>query len=250
MVSQGMKLHYVPEFLGVYFHNPQGICNSNAQTTTEETREIVQRYTGKLPPPVFQNPPAALNPTPSVPTDKHALIVLVATGNAQQVLAIIRQIWNYTVFPYRLCVLDPTGDSSRTLALREALRHGEIHYLHEVHNPLEVETVLWNTDPMADYVIKFPKNIQILQHFWLDSLIQLVESSPKLALLGVRSQGPEQMYPLQEKDLTSRILVVRRQTLQNLSIEATSLPDIMRKGPSKGAFCIDVGVKGQVHIDP
>lgn len=246
MVSQGMKLHYVPEFLGVYFHNPQGICNSNAQTTAEETREIVQRYAGKLPAPAFQNPPAALNPAPTVPTDKHALIALVASGSAHQVLATIRQIWNLTVFPYRICVIDPTGDSTRTLLLREALRHGEIHSLHEVHNPLDFETVIWNTDHLADYIVKLPQNIQILQHFWLDTLIQLVESSPKLALLGVRSQGSEQMFPLQEKDLASRVLVVRRQTLQNLGVEATNLPDILRKGPSKGAFCIDVGVKGQV----
>jgi GT2 family glycosyltransferase len=243
MAAQGMVLRHVPDYLGLYYHNPAGMVNANQMLSDQETNQIKQQYQGKL--------PAGKTPPPvdkyfraSVASGRFVNICMVTYNRLAFTMQALDALVHTTRYPYTLTVVD-NGSSDGTRAyLQEQRRRGIIKNLVLLDTNLGVApaaNIGWLMEPEAAYYLKLDNDIVVQKPEWLDQMVTTIDT---IQMAGAVAYSFEPVsYPLQRK----KGLPVRLKRTGNLGGACILVPQRTRE--QLGYWNEEYGLYGEEDAD-
>jgi GT2 family glycosyltransferase len=173
---------HVPEFLGLYLHNPAGVSNSNAARSASETARIWATYAGQFPPPP-PGLPRGFFYREAVRPHRYVNIGMVTFNRLEFTRQVIETLVRHTNFPYVLTVVDNGSQDGTREYLMELRRQGIIRNLLLLEGNVGVTkaaNLAWRQEPEAGYYLKLDNDILLQKAGWLKSMVEALEGVPQL----------------------------------------------------------------------
>ncbi|MDY0301718.1 MAG: glycosyltransferase [Trichlorobacter sp.] len=235
-------MYHVPLFLGLYLHNPKGICNSNIDLCTNESQQVRERYRNLLPPP-RSGLPSGCYYREKAETGKFVNIGMVTYNRLEFTRQAIAALVGYTDFPYVLTVIDNNSSDGTREYLSQLKQSGVIHnliLLDENVGVAKASNLAWSLEPNADYYLKLDNDIVIQKMGWLTGLVRTIDAIPQLGAVAYNFEPAS--YPLHE------VRGVRiRPKNGNLGGACVLIP--RRTHEKLGYWCEDYGLYGEEDGD-
>lgn len=224
---------HVPEFLGNYYDNPDGICNADSGLNARETRAVMARYHNAFPPArvAAASPPAYVNVAMitynRLEFTRHAIAALVDSAN----------------YPYVLTVVD-NGSTDGTKAYLEAMcRQGVIRnltLLPENVGVAKAANLAWSLEADAAYYLKLDNDIVMTRRGWLREMVETIANDPELGAVAYNfeprsytlSRRHTRYLRIKDGNLGGACILIPRRTFDHL-----------------GYWCEDYGLYGEEDFD-
>lgn len=179
-----VKHHFkhIPQFLGLYYDNPNGMVNSNQRKSREQTLAIQRKYAGTFPPPPQ---PFIDNYQYSGPIEKGKFvnIGMVTFNRLDFTKAALTSLFKHTCFPHVITVVDNGSTDGTPAYLTELHRQGFITnliLLPENVGVAKASNLAWSLVPDADYYLKLDNDIVIQKPGWLEKMVDAIDTIPEL----------------------------------------------------------------------
>lgn len=234
-------LRHIPQTLGLYYENPQGICNSDKELSARETRAVTESYRGLLP-----DPPVA----PAAPNKRHkgsgafVNIGLITFNRKAFTRQAIASVIKYTDFPYVLTVVDNASrDGSREYlqALHDQGVIDNLVLLDENAGVAKASNLAWHSEPDAAYYLKLDNDIVIRKPGWLGNMVRAIDNSPSVGVIAYNFEPTS--YPVSQVDG----IPLRIKPSGNLGGACVLIP--RRTWKLLGDWCEDYGLYGEEDRD-
>lgn len=240
-VALRYALKHIPQTLGLYYENPQGICNSDKELSARETRAVAESYRGLLPEP-------SLEPTDQNKhhkgTGAYVNIGMITFNRQMFTRQAIASVIKYTDFPYVLTVVD------------NASKDGSREYLHLLHAQGVIDNLVlleenvgvakasnlaWHLEPDATYYLKLDNDIAIRKPGWLGNMVHTIDKCSSIGVLAYNFEPTS--YPV------SRVegIPLRIKPSGNLGGACMLVP--RRTWEILGDWCEDYGLYGEEDRD-
>lgn len=176
-------LKHIPQTLGLYYENPQGICNSDKELCACEARAITESYRGLLP-----DPPLV----PAVQSNHHkvtgafANIVMITFNRLAFTRQSIASVIKYTDFPYVLTVVDNASKDGSREYLQLLHDQGVIDnlvLLEENVGLAKASNLALHQEPDAPYCLKMDNDIVYRKPGWLGDMVRAIDKSPSVGVI-------------------------------------------------------------------
>jgi len=186
-VACGSSFSRVAQFLGLYLHNPTGICNSDIPRVEKESAAVRTRYAQLLPPtrtrPEYQDFYAC---SQRFGEDRFVNICVVTYNRLAFTRQCLQSVWEHTRYPYRLTVVDNASTDGTPEYLTELQRQGVIHNLYLLPKNLGVAkaaNIAWQAEPQASATLKLDNDIVVKKDSWLEDMMAVLEQVPDIGIL-------------------------------------------------------------------
>ncbi len=236
-------LKRVPQFLGLYLHNGEGVSNSNLQRSLSEAQRVQQLYQGRFPPPAGNLPTGYYYRQPVTP-GRFVNIGMVTFNRLEFTRQAIDSIVQFTNFPYALTVVDNNSQDGTQEYLAELKRQGVIKnllLLPENVGIARASNLAWQQEPAAAHYLKFDNDVVIQKPDWLLNMVTVADAVPELAALGYNFEPVS--YPVES--LQGFPIRVKRNA--NLGGACYLIPK--RAEQALGYWCEDYGLYGEEDHD-
>ena len=236
-------LKHIPEFLGLYFHNPVGIANSNSHVTAGETRQVKQKYQGKFPTPAKALPTGYYYKKP-VREGQFVNICMVTYNRLDFTQQAIDSIVTHTRFPHVITVADNNSQDGTRDYLSRLHSKGIIKNLILLNENIGIaraSNLAWQMEPEAEYYLKYDNDIVIQKKNWLSDMITVVDAVPEIGVLGYNFEPKS--YPL----VTACGVKFRYKEIENIGGACILIPK--RTKNKIGYWCEDYGLYGEEDAD-
>ena len=155
----------------------------------------------------------------------------------------ITSILQFTCFPHVLTVVD-NGSTDGTVDYLQAMKKEGIItnliLLKENVGVAKASNLAWSQEPEAEYYMKFDNDIVIQKPNWLERMVEVIDASPDLAMVGYNFEPKS--YPIE----TINGQQVRPK-IGNLGGACVLIPK--RTEHQLGYWCEDYGVYGEEDAD-
>lgn len=234
-------LKHIPQTLGLYYENPQGICNSDKELSARETRVVMESYRGLLP-----DPP--LEPVARSKLHKRVgafvNIGMVTFNRLEFTRQAIASVIKYTDFPYVLTVVDNASQDGSREYLQRLYDQGVIDnvvLLEENAGVAKASNLAWHLEPDAPYYLKLDNDIVIRKPGWLGNMVRVIDKSPAVGVIAYNFEPTS--YPLSQVDG----IPLRVKPSGNLGGACILVPH--RTWQLLGDWCEDYGLYGEEDRD-
>ncbi len=184
-IAQGYAFKHIPQFLGVYFHNPQGMVNSNSALSLEQTNFVKRTYQEKFPS-SQEDFITRLHYLKKVQVNKYVNICMVTFNRLEFTKPAIASILEFTCYPPVITVVD-NGSTDGTVEYLQALKYEGIItnlvLLKENVGVAKASNLAWSQEPEAEYYMKYDNDIVLQKPQWLERMIEVMDAIPELAML-------------------------------------------------------------------
>lgn len=201
-VACGAKFAHLPEFLGLYLHNPVGACNRNIPHAERESRQVRERFRGLLPPTRQVPRYSDFYAWDSRDRDDDFVNICVVTYNRlDYTRQCLPSILERTRYPYRLTVVDNGSSDGTPAYLSDLALQGIIHNLFLLPANIGVAkaaNIAWHAEPNARATLKLDNDIVIKKDDWLSDMMAVLENVPSIGLLAYNVEPVS--YPLHEEN--------------------------------------------------
>ncbi len=241
-IAQKYSFKYIPKFLGVYFHNPQGMVNSNKDKGLEQTQLVKRIYQDKFPPPQ-KDFVKRLHYLKNVPANRYVNIGMVTFNRLEFTKSSIASLLEFTCFPHVITVVDNGSTDGTGEYLQGLKKEGIITnliLLKENVGIAKASNLAWSQEPNAEYYVKFDNDIVIQKPNWLERMVGIIDAASDLAMVGYNFEPKS--YPIQ----IINGLKVRPKT-GNLGGACVLIPK--RTEQLLGYWCEDYGLYGEEDAD-
>lgn len=226
-------LLHVPELLGSYYDNPEGICNANLDLSARETRAVMARYRDAFPPPQL---------IPVTPP-KYVNIGMVTYNRLEFTRHAIEALVRNADFPYVLNVVDNASSDGTKEYLQELKARGIIRHLSLLPTNVGVAkaaNLAWSQETEAAYYLKLDNDIVMHRPGWLREMVAALDDVPDLGAVAYNFEP--RSYPLARRN-DSRL----RFKNGNLGGACILIP--RRTFERLGYWCEDYGLYGEEDFD-
>lgn len=234
-------LRHIPQTLGLYYENPQGICNSDKELSARETRAVTESYRGLLPDPPVE--PAALNKRHKG-SGAFVNIGLITFNRQAFTRQAIASVIKYTDFPYVLTVVDNASRDGSREYLQTLHDQGVIDnlvLLDENAGVAKASNLAWHSEPDAAYYLKLDNDIVIRKPGWLGNMVRAIDNSPSVGVIAYNFEPTS--YPVSQVDG----IPLRIKPSGNLGGACILIP--CRTWKLLGDWCEDYGLYGEEDRD-
>ena len=193
-------MKHVSRFLGLYLHNPKGICNSDTDRSATEAMMVQRKYSSLLPKPA-ESLPTGFYYREAVSSRRYVNICMVTFNRLEFTRNSIDALFINTDFPHTLTVIDNASTDGTRHYLQEQKRKGVIKnlvLLDENVGVAKASNLAWRLEPEADYYLKLDNDIVIQKPGWLKQMADAVDRIPMLGAVAYNFEPYS--YPLQETD--------------------------------------------------
>lgn len=236
-------MKHVPLFLGLYLHNPKGICNSNVDLCFNESQQVKERYLNLLPPP-RSGLPTGCYYREKVIEGNFVNIGMVTYNRLDFTRQAVAALVEHTDFPYVLTVVDNNSSDGTREYLAELKLTGIIRHLillDENVGVAKASNLAWSLEPSADYYLKLDNDIVIKKPGWLWEMVRVVEAVTEAGAVGYNFETDSyeavsaygvQFRPKSNGNLGGACILIPRRTHDLL-----------------GYWCEDYGLYGEEDAD-
>ena len=242
-LATSYPMRHIPDFLGLYLHNHSGIANSNLQTGSREAESVMQMYKDKFPP-LDSEVPIGYYYKEKVSEGKYVNICMVTYNRLEFTKQAVASIVKQTRFPYVLTVVDNNSTDGTGEYLKELYKRGIIKNLVLLDRNIGVakaSNLAWQTEPDAEYYLKFDNDIVMQKHDWLANMVKIVDEFPEIGVLGYNFESAS--YPV----ITARNYSMRIKKQGNIGGACILIPK--RTGKLLGRWCEDYGLYSEEDAD-
>ena len=244
-----VALHYpikhISEFLGLYYENPDGICNSQKTLSVRETASVKNKYFSHFPSP--ESPQKYINNYQyGIPVSDHQYvnICMVTFNRLDFTKQAIESILKNTRYPHVISVVDNNSQDGTQEYLTKIKREGIIKNLFLLDENVGVSkasNLAWKMEPDAEYYLKLDNDIVIFKTDWLSDMIKAIDAIPQIGAIAYNFEF--QSYPLTEfNGLRCRV-----KAEGNLGGACILIPRRIRE--QLGYWCEDYGLYGEEDAD-
>lgn len=236
-------MKHIPEFLGLYLHNPSGIANSDTSGAHSETQQVREMYRTLLPPP-RQDLPTGFYFREAVEPGHYVNIGMITYNRLEFTRQSVEALLRCTDFPYVLTVIDNASDDGTRQFLQEQKQRGIIKnlvLLDENVGVAKASNLAWSLEPQADYYLKLDNDIVVQKPGWLEAMVTVADRVPNAGAVAYNFE-PES-YPL----VTLNGISVREKLEGNLGGACILIP--RRTHDRLGFWCEDYGLYGEEDHD-
>lgn len=242
-MAEKYKMRHIPDFLGLYLHNPKGVANSNLDLSDNETRSVKEAYKNRLPSPAGPFIPAYFHNKPVLP-NRYVNIGMISFNRLDFTRQAIEALLFHTRFPHVLTVVDNgSRDGSREYLL-EQKRRGTIRnlvILDENVGVARASNMAWLMESEADYYLKLDNDIVIQKKDWLADMVEAVDKIPRIGVAGYNFETVS--YPASV--VRGRRIRIKR--AGNLGGACVLIPRRTRE--KIGFWCEEYGLYGEEDSD-
>ena len=241
-VALKSKMKHIPQFLGLYMKNPNGVVLTNAETSKLEFSQIKERYRDQFPPPT-EKPFTLLFHQKNAFPHQYVNICMVTYNRLEFTKSSIASLLQYTCYPHVLTVVD-NGSTDGTVEYLQAMKKEGIItnliLLNENVGVAKASNLAWSQEPDAAYYMKFDNDIVIQKPNWLERMVEAIDACSDLAMVGYNFEPIS--YPLQ---------VIQGQQVRpktgNLGGACVLIPKRTEK--RLGYWCEEYGLYGEEDAD-
>ncbi|MEW5976528.1 MAG: glycosyltransferase [Acidobacteriota bacterium] len=235
-------MKHVPQFLGLYLHNANGVSNGNLERSLREARRVQEKYAGRLPAPAPNLPTGFYFKEPVEP-GRYVNIGMVTYNRLEFTRRSIEALLKNTRFPYVLTVVDNHSQDGTVEYLKQLKREGIIKnlvLLTENVGVAKASNLAWQMEEAAAYYLKLDNDIVIQKPDWLDQMVEVIDDLPQLGAVAYNFEPVS--YP------------VHRQNGHTVRIKDGTLGGacflVPRRTHEKlGFWCEDYGLYGEEDFD-
>ena len=242
-LSARYSMKHINRFLGLYFHNPAGIVNSNQRKSNDETAYVKEKYKDMFPPPSGKTP-TGFYFKDHVDPGQYVNICMVTYNRLDFTRQAIASIVKRTRYPHVITVVDNNSQDGTREYLAEIKREGLIQNLILLDQNIGVakaSNLAWQQEPNAEYYLKYDNDIVIHKPDWLMNLVSVIDSIPQLGAIGYNfeptSYAPEQV--------NGHLIRIKRDA--NIGGACYLIPKRVEK--KLGYWCEDYGLYGEEDGD-
>lgn len=236
-------MKHVPELLGLYLHNGDGVSNSNLTRSWSEAQRVQDTYRQHFPAPATDLP-TGFYFRDAVRPGGYVNICMVTFNRLEFTKQAIDALARFTNFPYALTIVDNCSQDGTQDYLQELKRRGVIRnlvLLTENIGIAKASNLAWQQESQADYYLKLDNDIVVQKPDWLNRMVQTVDAVPELAALAYNFEPVS--YPLE----TVHGCRIRPKRNANLGGACYLIP---RRGhEALGYWCEDYGLYGEEDHD-
>ena len=244
-VAAGALFAHYPDFLGLYYHNSGGLCNSHTAQVNQETQTVGTRYKYLLPPtqqhPVYQD----FYSLETQYSENHFVNICVITFNRLEFTQkCLESVLRHTRYPYKLTVVDNASQDGTVDYLKDLHFKGVIHNLFLLPTNVGVAkaaNIAWHAEPLAMATLKLDNDIVIQKEGWLQAMVETLESVPNIGLLAYNVE------PTSYDPVSIQGQVVRIKPKANVGGATVLVPRGTRE--LLGYWCEDYGLYGEEDAD-
>jgi GT2 family glycosyltransferase/Tfp pilus assembly protein PilF/SAM-dependent methyltransferase len=244
-VALNYPMKHVPEFLGLYYENPKGFCNSKKALSIQETVSVQKNYHGSFPVPGKAEKYINNYQFPGYVEDKKYVNISMVTYNRLNFTTqSIESILKYTRFPFVITVIDNNSLDGTKEYLKKLHRNGIIKnlvILDENVGIAKASNLAWYHEQDAEYYLKFDNDIVIEKPDWLFNMVKAIDAIPELGAIAYNFEPYS--YPLS----TMNGIKFRIKKHNNLGGACILIPRRTRE--RLGFWCEDFGLYGEEDAD-
>lgn len=237
------SMRRIPDFLGLYLHNPKGVANSDQGLSIRETRVVQERYRDRLPPAAGSFVPALFHDKPSAP-GRYVNIGMITYNRMDFTRQAVDALIRTTDFPHVLTVVDNGSRDGTREYLREQKKRGVIRNLVLLDENIGVaraSNLAWLMEPAAGYYMKLDNDIVMGKKGWLTDMAGVLDRVPRIGVAGYNFETTS--YPV-IKVKGKRVRVKR---VGNLGGACVLIP--RRTWEKIGFWCEEYGFYGEEDGD-
>lgn len=189
-------LKHIPQFLGLYYENPQGFCNADTGLGARETAHVKNLYQGRFPTPT-RSFTTNYQLTDSAVPGRFVNIGMITYNRLEFTRQAIEALVRFTRFPHVLTVVDngsTDGTREYLLRMRELGVIGNLVLLDANVGVAKASNLAWSLEPEAEYYLKLDNDIVIRKPDWLEAMVGAVEAIPQLGAVAYNFEPKS--YPL------------------------------------------------------
>lgn len=186
----------IPEFLGLYLHNPAGIANGNRELGQRETERVRKMYHDRFPLP---SGPALSGYFYREPVEygKFVNVCMITYNRLDFTRQAIEGVVRFTRFPHVLTVVDngsTDGTREYLLRMQELGIIKNLVLLDANVGVAKASNLAWSLEPEAQYYLKLDNDIVIRKPDWLETMVEAVDAIPQLGAVAYNFEPKS--YPL------------------------------------------------------
>ena len=241
-IAVNHSMMHIPEFLGLYYENPQGFCNADIKLSADEAMLIQRRYADKLPHPKgnYTNNYQYLKP---VTHGKYVNICMITYNRLDFTKQAITSLVTYTCFPHVITVVDNNSQDGTKEFLKALHNKGIIKnlvLLDENVGVAKASNLAWSMEPEAEYYLKLDNDIVIKKKNWLTDMVRVIDGIPQAGAVAYNFEPVS--YPL--TDLNNIQVRVKPGILGGACILIPKRTERLL-----GYWCEDYGLYGEEDAD-
>jgi len=185
-IATKYDMKHVNQFLGLYYHNPEGIVNRNVTKNNRETSLVKEKYAHLLPPPV-KHSPTGFYYRQAIEKNHYVNICVITYNRLSFSKQSIKALIKFTDYPYVLTVVDNNSQDGTREYLSELYRTGIVKNLVLLDKNVGVakaSNLAWHLEPQAEYYLKLDNDIVIQKPHWLTNMIRVIDAVPEAGAVG------------------------------------------------------------------
>lgn len=243
MAANGYNMHYIPEFLGLYLHNGEGIINRDQSTAVMETLAVKELYKNRLPEPDLNQPVGFFQDAP-VEENRYVNICMVTYNRLEYTKQSLQSVLSKTRFPHTITVVDNNSSDGTQDYLKDLKNKGVIKnlvLLEENVGVAKASNLAWSMEPDAHYYMKLDNDIIVQKVDWLKNAVDILDRIKNAGMIGYNFEPVS--YPL----ITNNGITARVKPQGNLGGACLLIPK--RTEEKLGYWCEDYGLYGEEDAD-
>jgi len=181
------KMKHIKIYLGLYYHNQNGIVNSNTGLSIKEAERIKYRYKDKLPEiDKSKNYPVDYYFDKSIKNNDFVNICMVTYNRLKFTKESIASVIEYTKYPYVLTIIDNSSGDGTKEYLIKLKNEGIIKNLILLNKNIGVakaSNIGWLLEPESKYYFKIDNDIVIQKYNWLSNMVEIINGIGKIGAI-------------------------------------------------------------------
>lgn len=172
-VARKYRLLHIPQFLGLYYENPQGFANSDTRLSVQETISIQHAYAGSFPAPA-RDYSMNYQYNGVVAPNRYVNVCLVTRNNPAVLEAVIESLIRNTDYPHVITVADMSNGEGGRDFLLGLKKRGLITNLLLLDGYAAVEEAFAQAErcePAAGFQLAFGNSIVVGMPSWLSAFV-------------------------------------------------------------------------------
>lgn len=246
IAAKGHTFVHIPEYLGLYLHNLDGICNSNLDRVHQEAAQVKSKYQSSFPSIPNIALPTGFYYKQPIPSNNHFVNIAMVTYNRLEFTKqTIASLLIKTRYPHILTVIDNNSTDGTREFLSGLKSLGVIHnliLLDENVGVAKASNLAWNLEPDAEYYLKLDNDIIMQKDGWLENMVKTYDAIPEIGVLGYNFEPKS--YPL---ETINGMTIQTKRERGNIGGAVQLIPK--RTSNKLGFWCEEYGLYGEEDLD-
>jgi len=182
-IATKYKMKHINTYLGLYYHNQNGIVNRNIELSIKEANRVQDRYKDKLPArDKNKKYPVDYYFNNSIKNNEFVNICMVTYNRLKFTKQSIASITEHTKYPYVLTIIDNCSVDGTREYLIKLKNEGIIKNLILLNKNIGVakaSNIGWLLEPQSKYYLKIDNDIVIQKYNWLSNMVEIINFKEK-----------------------------------------------------------------------